>query len=227
MHTASTLTVMRRGDRRLVQWQLIGLPFVVLGTEFAELYLTFRVTEWFAPDVLGEVGDRPAAFAALIALVALPLCLAVITAFSGRVFRALLNGTKPPPSSSWSRWRRFGSYSLSRLATVIAALVVFEGIAEIGLTPLGPVLALTVLGPIALRWLFKGLGPLRRRRRQQITWESRQWADRVRRRWTNRGHRPRHAAPGEGSRSDSLHDDPAAAPSERTDTDDVSNARRA
>ena len=161
-------------------WFLLCMPPLLLRpTAFLQLYLTYLVTRSVAPDVLGDVAARPAAFAALIGLVATPVQIALAVAYGGRALMAALTGGEPPPPSAHRRWRRFSSELLTVMLDLGAALIVFAFIADPGDTRTGPLLAVTVLGPIAQVWLLKGLGALRR-------WG---W-----RRFTKRGYQPRHAA---------------------------------
>lgn len=167
------------GQQRSARWLLLSLPLVTFATTFIELYIAFLVTRALVPDMLGQVADRPAAFAALIALVASPIHVAVTLVLAWRVVRTALTGAELPKPAVRTRWRRIGGYQLGVLSNLAAALIVFKGISDPGATRLAPLLAVTVLGPVLLFWSLKGLNALRR-------WG---W-----RRWTNRGYQPRHPA---------------------------------
>src|SRR5258705_4796778 len=101
-----------REDQRRARWLLLSLPLSILAGVFIELYVTFLVTRSLAPDVLGQVATRPAAFAALIALVASPMHVVVFLASGWRHLRAVLTGAEPPAPPARTRWRRIGSYLL-------------------------------------------------------------------------------------------------------------------
>ena len=160
-------------------WLILSLPPLFFVLAFVQLYLTFVVTRSIAPDVLGDVAARPAAFAALIALASTPLQFAHTVAILGPALKALLTGAEPPPPPERRRLRRHVGRSMSKLLDVGAAVIVFAGIADPGRADAAALLAVIVVGPIALARSLKGLGALRR-------WG---W-----RRFTKRGYRPRHAA---------------------------------
>ena len=101
-------------------------------------------------------------------------------AFTWEVLKGALTGAEPPAPPVRTGWRRLGEYLVLVLPDVAAALIVFEAITDLSAAPWSPLLAITVLGPIALVWSLRGLGALSR-------WG---W-----RRWTKRGHQPRHTAP--------------------------------
>jgi hypothetical protein len=170
----------RRLDQRPTRWYLLGPPLVIFVAGFVHLYVTYLVTRFLAPDLLGEVAARPAAFAALITLVALPMHVALWLAFTWEVVKGVLAGAEPPAPAARTRWRRVGEYLVNVLPDVAAALIVFEAIADLSAAPWAPLLAITVLGPIVLVWSHRGLGTLSR-------WG---W-----RHWRNRGHHSRHTAP--------------------------------
>jgi len=167
-----------REQQRQARWLLRSLPPIILATTFVQLYITFLVIRSLAPDLLGQVATRPAVFAVLIALVALPLRLVVALAFAWRLVRTALTGAELHMAPR-TRWRQIGGYVIDVPADIGAALIVFKAIAHPSATPFVPLLMVVVLGPIVLFWLLKGLGVLCR-------WG---W-----RRWTNRGYQPRHPA---------------------------------
>jgi hypothetical protein len=169
-------------DPRHARWFLLGIPLVIFVAGFVHLYVTYLVTRFLAPDLLSEVAARPAAFAALITLVALPMHVAVWLAFTREVVKGVLAGAEPLAPPVRTRWRQLGEYLVGVLPDIAAALIVFEAIADPSATPWTPLLAITVLGPIVLVWSRRGVASLSRRG----------W-----RRWKNRGHQPRHTAPGD------------------------------
>jgi hypothetical protein len=170
----------RRPDSQLVRWIIIGSPPAMFAIEFVYLYVTYLVTRSLAPDLLGEVVARPAAFAALIALVALPMHIALAVAFVGKALKEVLTGAEPPAAPVRTGWHRLGANLVSELPNVAAALIVLGVFADLSAAPWAPLLAITILGPIALSWSLRGLGALSR------------WG---RRHWANRGYQPQHMAP--------------------------------
>lgn len=161
----------------LVRWLILGAVLVVFGLTFTRLYVTYVATRFLAPDLLGDVADRPATYAALIALVALPLDLALLAVFSWKRIRATIAGVDPPPEPARTGPRRLGTRLVLILPDVAAALIVIRTFADPAPWSL-PVV--TILGPVVLSWSFTALGALRRRG----------W-----RRWTRRDHQPQHAMP--------------------------------
>ena len=139
---------------------MLGSPLVIFAAGFVALYVTFLVTRSFTPGMLGEVAARPAAIAALIALVALPMDVALLWAFSGRALKAALTGAKLPTQPVRTGWRRFGGFLVGELPGVAAALIVFEVMVDPSAAPLAPLLAITVLGPIVLYWSLTGVSAL-------------------------------------------------------------------
>jgi hypothetical protein len=61
-----------REQQRQARWLLLSLPPITFATAFVPLYVTFLVVWSLPADLLGQVATRPAAFAALIAVVACP-----------------------------------------------------------------------------------------------------------------------------------------------------------
>jgi hypothetical protein len=170
----------RRLDQRPTRWYLLGPPLVIFVAGFVHLYVTYLVTRFLAPDLLGEVAARPAAFAALITLVALPMHVALWLAFTWEVVKGVLTGAEPPPPPVRTGWRQLGEYLVGVLPDIAAASIVFEAVADLNLASWTPLLAITVLGPIVLVWSRGGVTALSRRG----------W-----RHWTSRGHQPRDTAP--------------------------------
>jgi hypothetical protein len=84
-------------------------------------------------------------------------------AFTWEVVKGVLIGAEPPVLPVRTRWRRLSEYLVGVLPDVAAALIVFDAIADPGAAPWAPLLAITVLGPIVLAWLRRGLGALSRR----------------------------------------------------------------
>jgi hypothetical protein len=167
-------------DPRHARRFLLAIPLVIFIAGFVHLYVTYLVTRFLAPDLLGEVAARPAAFAALITLVGLPMHLAAWLAFTRKVVKGVLTGIELPAPPVRTRWRQLGEYLVGMLPDIAAALIVFEVIADPNATPRTPLLTITILGPIVLVWSRSGVAALSRRG----------W-----RRWKNRGHQPRHMAP--------------------------------
>jgi hypothetical protein len=170
----------RQPDLQLARWIIIVTPSATFAIGFVYLYVTYLVTRSLAPDLLGAVAVRPAAFAALIALVALPMHIALAVAFVGKALKEVLAGAEPPAAPVRTGWRRLGANLVGALPEVVAALIVFGVIADLSAAPWAPLLAITILGPIALSRSLRGLGALSR-------WGWRHWA--------NRGHQPQHMAP--------------------------------
>ena len=185
MPTVLTMCGMTELDQRERKWMgrllMLSFPLIVVATVFVELYVTFLVTRSFAVDMLGEIAARPAAFAGLIALVATPMHVAWVAAYARRGLEALWTGAVLPTGPVRTRWDRFAGYLVEALLNGCAALIVFQVIADPGAASLGPLLAVTVLGPVAVFWLARGLGLLRR-------WG---W-----RRWKHRGHQLQHLGRG-------------------------------
>jgi len=133
---------------------VLGLPLLAFVFEFAWLLITFLVLAWIAPDPLGEVAVRPAMFAALIALVKLPMTLAHWATVSGRFFTiALITGEVPTPPVR-AGWRRVfvkaRDHAADLLAAVAAALIVISRMADPGEVRVWQLVAIIVLGPLLL-----------------------------------------------------------------------------
>ncbi|GLW27639.1 hypothetical protein [Actinoplanes regularis] len=173
---------------RLTDLLFYMLAFLLgaFGLMFVRRYIPFLVASLFISDMLGQVGVRPAAFAALIALVALPMNIAYWLPSAWPGIRSVFNGTDLPGSPVRARWQRLGDELVRTLLGVSAALIVFEGIADPRVAPTAPILAVVILGPIALSQLTTKLIDLLKRG----------W-----RRWTSRGYQPRHLAPAEPAQS--------------------------
>ncbi|GAA0473623.1 hypothetical protein Ade02nite_73920 [Paractinoplanes deccanensis] len=161
----------RPAERRAGIWLLLSSPVIAFVAAFVTLYVTFLVTRSVAPEVLGEVGHRPAVFAALIAVVALPMSLALMWAFTRSAFTAFLNGDEVPDPPVRTGWRRAGFYLVGLLPDVAAALIVLLVLADPGAGSPALLLAVTILGPVALYWSCAGVGALGRRvwRRRRTT----------------------------------------------------------
>jgi hypothetical protein len=170
----------RRLDQRPGRLVLLGAPLVIFVAGFVHLYVTYLVTRFLAPGLLGGVDTRPATFAALITLVALPMHVALWLIFTWEVVEGVLTGAETPAPPARTRWRRLGEYLVGVLPDVAAALIVFEVIADRSAASWAPVLAITIIGPIVLAWLRRGLAALSR------------WGWRQR---TNRAHQPGLTAP--------------------------------
>jgi hypothetical protein len=153
----------QRLNQRPTRWFLLGPPLVIFVAGFVHLYVTYLVTCLLAPDLLGEVAARPAAFAAFITLVALPMHVVLWLAFTWEVIKGVLTGAEPPPPPVRTRWRQLAEYLVGVLPDVAAASIVFEAIAGLRAAPWTPLLAITVLGPIVLVWLRRGVTALSRR----------------------------------------------------------------
>jgi hypothetical protein len=157
---------------------LVVMPLLTSAIGFVLLYVTYLVTRSVAPGLLGEVADRPASFAALTVLVALPMHAVLMVVFAWKPIRATLAGADVPDAPVRSARRRFGDHLITQLPDVVAALIVVTAVID---APSAALLAVTILGPVALSWSMRAVNALRR-------WG---W-----RRWTGRGHRPRHMAAG-------------------------------
>ncbi|WP_210774222.1 hypothetical protein [Micromonospora sp. U56] len=153
-----------------------------MAIDFVLLFVTYRVAARIAPDVLGEVAERPAAFAAWVAVVRLPMTLAYLVAASGRPLWTIMKTGEFPDRPERQGWRQFltsvRDQGAELVATALAALIVFDRVADPGVDPVWPLVVVTVAGP----WLLPMPVTV-------LIWLLRRW-------WRNQPDlRPRHAAP--------------------------------
>jgi hypothetical protein len=149
---------------------MIGVPLFVFALDFVFLLVTYLVLTPIAPDMLGDVAVSPARFAAWITLVKLPMTLAHILAGSWRSWMAMMTRGEAPDPPVPHGWRHTLLRVLHRGAdaawTVIAALIVFNHVADPGdahvwllvvVTAAGPLLVpRSVSGPVQLlRWWWR------------------------------------------------------------------------
>ena len=137
---------------------LLGLPVFLFALDFVSLLATYLVLARIAPDLMGEVADSPARFAAWIALVQLPMALAHLLAVSWRG-RPARDEVPDPPRRALVRARDWGSHAAWAVA---AALIVFGYVADPGDAHLGWLVAVAAVVPLLLPRAVSGSARLLR-----------------------------------------------------------------
>lgn len=164
-----------REGKVLYRWLSAVLVLVVFGLAFVQLWVLYRVVAWLAPGVLGAVAERPAVFAFWVALVALPIDLALITLGGGRyLWAALTTGEFP---RHHARRSTPADAAKGVAATAVAASVVFLVVADPGDAVIWLLVLITAVVPPLLTHGLPVLGRL------------------LLRRLRHRGHRPQHGVP--------------------------------
>jgi hypothetical protein len=148
-----------------------GLVLIGWVFDFVSLVITYQVVAAIAPDVLGDVAGSPARFAALVALVTLPLTVACLLATGWRTWVALIvrgEVLEPPVHTGWRRVLVAGCRGAAALTcSVLAALIVFQYVADPGVGRIWPLVAVTVAGPFLLPRSVSGAFRLLRRWRHR------------------------------------------------------------
>ncbi|MFG3685514.1 hypothetical protein [Micromonospora sp. NPDC047740] len=147
---------------RLLGWLLmLGLPLYGFALDFVLLLLTYVVLASIAPSVLGEVAASPARFAAWIVLVRLPMMLAYALAVGWRGWMALVIRGEFPDPPVRKGWRRalvkVRDWGADAAWSVMAALIVFDHVADPGDAQVWQLVAVTAAGPFLLPESVKGL----------------------------------------------------------------------
>ncbi|MFI6823662.1 hypothetical protein ACIBJE_22380 [Micromonospora sp. NPDC050187] len=173
-----------RKVRRLGRLLMLGLPLFVLALDFVLLLVTYLVLAPIVPNVLGEVAVSPARFAGWISLVKVPMTLAYTLAVGWRGLMALVTTGEVPDPPVRKGWRRtlvkVRDWVADAVWSVMAALIVFDHVADPSNAHIWQLVAVTAVGPFLLSKSVKGL-----------FWPLRWW---WRRRHT---HHARHAKPDE------------------------------
>jgi hypothetical protein len=145
------------------------VPFL-MAAEFVLLLVTYLLVASIAPGVLGEVAGSPARFAAWITLVRTPMLVAHMAAVSGRRWWVAVTTGEVPESAEPEGRRRIlatvRDWTADIAWSVIAALIVFERLADPGNAPRWQLVAVTAAGPFLLPKLFWPLGWWRRRQKR-------------------------------------------------------------
>ncbi|WP_241825493.1 hypothetical protein [Micromonospora sp. CB01531] len=150
-----------RKVRRLGWLFMLGLPLFGCAVDFVLLLVTYVVLASIAPSVLGEVAASPARFAAWIALVRLPMMLAYTLAGSWRGLMALVTRGEVPDPPVQKGWRRtlvkVRGWVADAAWSVMAALIVFDHVADPGDAHVWQLVVVTAVGPFLLPESVKGL----------------------------------------------------------------------
>ncbi|WP_326563500.1 hypothetical protein [Micromonospora peucetia] len=150
-----------RKVRRLGRLFMLGFPLFELVFDFVLLLVTYLVLASIVPNVLGEVAVSPARFAAWIALVRLPMTLAYTLAVSWRGWMALVTRGEvldPPVRKGWRRALvRVRDWGADAAWSVMAALIVFDHVADPGDARVWQLVAATAVGPFLLPKSVRGL----------------------------------------------------------------------
>ncbi|WP_231931661.1 hypothetical protein [Micromonospora echinospora] len=149
-----------RTVRRLGRLLMLGLPLFVFALDFVLLLVTYLVLAPIVPNRLGEVAVSPARFAAWISLVKVPMALAYTLVLGWRGVMALTTGEVPDPPVQ-KGWRRtlvkVRDWAADAAWSVMAALIVFDHVADPGNAHVWQLVAVTAVGPFLLPKSVKGL----------------------------------------------------------------------
>lgn len=194
------MSEMSRRERRFLARLLVpGIPLLGVAIDFVLLFVTYRVLARVAPDVLGEVAETPATFAAWVAVVRLPMTLAYLATVSGRHLWTIMRTGEFPDGPKRQGWRsvltRLRDHGMDLATTALAALIVFDRVADPGVDQVWPLVAITLAGPWLLPKPATGL-----------IWLLRRW-------WRNRpDYRRQQAAPDDDDQPDQVRVSPEPAP---------------
>ncbi|MEU6077036.1 hypothetical protein [Micromonospora sp. NPDC047074] len=155
-----------RTIRQLGRLFMLLFPLFALAFDFVLILVTYLLLASVVPNVLGEVAVSPARFAAWIALVRLPMTLAHTLVVSWRAWKALVTTGEVPDPPVRKGWRRILVEVRDRVAnaawSVLAALLVFDHVADPGNAHVCQLVAVTAVGPFLLLQSVTGLfWPLR------------------------------------------------------------------
>lgn len=150
-----------REVRRVGRLIVLVLPLYLFAVEFALLLVTYLVLARIAGSALGEVAVSPARFAGWIALVRLPMTLVYWLVVSRHGWMAMVTTGEVPDPPALTGWRR----TLVRVRdwgagvgwSVLAALIVFNFVADPGDVQLWQLIAVTAVGPVLLWGSLTGL----------------------------------------------------------------------
>ncbi|MFG3698810.1 hypothetical protein ACGF5C_12955 [Micromonospora sp. NPDC047620] len=152
--------------RRLGRLFMLGLPPFGFAVDFVLLLVTYLMLASIAPNVLGEVVVSPARFAAWIALVRLPMTLAYTLTVSRRGWMAMVTTGEVPDPPVQKGWRltlvRVRDWGAELAWWMMAALIVFDHVADPGGEHVWQLVAVTAVGPFLLPESVKRLFQLLR-----------------------------------------------------------------
>ncbi len=155
-----------REARRWGRLLLLGFPSFTFVVEFVLLFVTYLVLAPIAPSMLGEVAASPARFAAWVALVKVPMTLAHMLAVSWRSLVLLVTKGETLDHPARKELRRglvlVRDWGADAVGFAVAALIVFDHVADPGDAWVWQLVVVTAVGPLLLSAFGKGLSWLLR-----------------------------------------------------------------